>query len=200
MLRPLTFLSGLALVGLGGSLVARAITGGYRHAPGERNAGASVAYGRGARIDKTVTIAREVEELYGFWRDLANLPDIMSHLVDVTEIDPRRSHWVARGPKGYTAEWEAEIIDDTPGERIAWRSVSGSVANAGSVRFRRTPDGRGTELHLEMEWAPPAGILGASFVHLFGGDPALIVERDLLRFKTFMETGEFAVNGTIVNP
>jgi uncharacterized membrane protein len=49
-----------------------------------------------------------------------------------------------------------------------------------------------------MEWTPPAGPLGKSFASLFGGDPALMVESDLRRFKATMEAGYYAVNGTDV--
>ncbi|HWT05357.1 MAG TPA: SRPBCC family protein, partial [Xanthomonadales bacterium] len=133
-----------------------------------------------------------------YWRDFGNLPSIMSHLEDVEVIDGVRSRWSAKGPAGFTAVWEAEIIDDTPGRRIAWRSVGGSIPNAGSVNFTDAPAGRGTELHVEMEWAPPGGALGKSFAHLFGDDPGLIVETDLRRFKATMEAGYVALNGTDV--
>jgi uncharacterized membrane protein len=49
-----------------------------------------------------------------------------------------------------------------------------------------------------MEWQPPAGALGKSFLDLVGGDPGLIVETDLRRFKSRIEGGTVAVNGTDV--
>jgi uncharacterized membrane protein len=196
--RPLTFLTGVALLGLGGSMIARAASAGDDTADSDTNAHASVPYGRGERIDKAFTIERTVPELYAYWRDLTNLPSIMSHLEKVELVNDHLSRWTARGPGGFRATWEAEIINDTPDERIAWRSVGGSVPNAGSVTFREAPGGRGTELHLEMEWTPPGGPLGTSFAHLFGGDPALMVESDLRRFKATMEAGYYAVNGTDV--
>lgn len=206
MLRPLTFVSGLALLGLGATLVARALgdsssdrEDGAGGVAGPRNADAAVPYRHGARIEKAFTIERSADDLYAYWRRLENLPTIMSHLAEVRENDDGRSHWVARGPRGITSAWDAELIDDTPGERIAWRSVGPTTTpNAGSVRFVPAPGGRGTEVHVEMEWTPPGGPLGASFVRAFGGDPALIVERDLRRFKSMMEAGDIALNGTDV--
>ncbi|MDQ6943825.1 MAG: SRPBCC family protein [Candidatus Eremiobacteraeota bacterium] len=198
--RPISLLAGAALVGLGGSLIARSLR---EHRDGDDgmhrdNGRASVPYGHGTRIEKVFTIMRPAAELYAYWRDFANLPSIMSHLEAVEVIDDLRSRWSAKGPADYTAVWDAEIIDDTPGRRIAWRSVGGSIPNAGSVRFADAPAGRGTELHVEMEWAPPGGRLGASFAHLFGDDPGLIVETDLRRFKATMEAGHVALNGTDV--
>ncbi len=198
--RPISLLAGAALVGLGGSLIARSL-GERRDGDSgtrPRNGHTSVPYGHGTRIEKVFTIMRPAAELYAYWRDFGNLPSIMSHLEKVEVIDDVRSRWSAKGPAGYTAVWEAEIIDDTPGRRIAWRSVGGSTPNAGSVRFADAPAGRGTELHVEMEWAPPGGRLGASFAHLFGDDPGLIVETDLRRFKATMEAGYVALNGTDV--
>ncbi|HEY0383910.1 MAG TPA: SRPBCC family protein [Candidatus Elarobacter sp.] len=204
--RPISLLTGVALLGLGGSLIARALSAGgdgNRNGngatnAGPRNEGASVPYGHGTRIEKVFTIMRPAAELYGYWRDFGNLPSIMSHLQSVEVLDDLRSRWTAKGPAGFTAVWEAEIIDDTPGRRIAWRSVGGSIPNAGSVSFTAAPADRGTELHVEMEWAPPGGPLGKSFAHFLGDDPGLIVETDLRRFKATMEAGYVALNGTDV--
>ena len=199
--RPLTLLAGVALIGLGVSLIARSGTGDDdERTPGgfERNRDASVPYGEGTRIEKAFTIECPAAELYAYWRNLENLPSIMSHLASVEDLGDGRSRWTAKGPGGVPASWEAEIIDDTPGERISWRSVGGTVPNAGSVTFTEAPGERGTELRVEMEWAPPGGPLGKSFASLFGGDPGLIVESDLRRFKATMEAGYHAVNGTDV--
>jgi uncharacterized membrane protein len=189
--RPISLLTGAALVGLGGSLIARSLAKDDEHR-------ASVPYGHGTRIEKAFTIMRPAGDLYAYWRDFANLPSIMSHLEAVDVIDDLHSRWSAKGPAGFTAVWEAEIIDDTPGRRIAWRSIGGGIPNAGSVNFIAAPAGRGTELRVEIEWAPPGGALGKSFAHLFGDDPGLIVETDLRRFKSTMEAGHVAVNGTDV--
>jgi len=198
-IRPLTLLTGVALLGVGGSMIARSLKNrDGDSSPQTHNGRASVSYGHGARIEKVFTIMRPAAELYDYWRDFGNLPSIMSHLERVEVIDDLRSRWSAKGPAGFSAVWEAEIINDTPGRRIAWRSVGGSIPNAGSVSFKDAPGDRGTELHVEMEWAPPGGALGKSFAHLFGDDPGLIVETDLRRFKATMEAGYVALNGTDV--
>jgi uncharacterized membrane protein len=131
--------------------------------------------------------------LYSFWRKLENLPSIMSHLESVTVIDDRRSHWAARAPKiaGGQVEWDAEIVDERPNERIAWRSLPGSgVANRGFVEFKKAPGDRGTYLHVDMEYSPPAGKLGSVVARLFGENPEATIREDLRRFKRSMEIGE----------
>jgi uncharacterized membrane protein len=139
----------------------------------------------------TLIIDREPPELYRHWRDLGHLPQFMQHLVRVQVNNDRRSHWVARGPADSTLEWEAEITEDLPNERIAWRSVEGSdVDHAGAVRFEPAAGGRGTIVTVDMHYRPPLGTVGAAVAAWFGEDPNQTVKMDLRRFKQVMEAGE----------
>jgi uncharacterized membrane protein len=151
------------------------------------------AHGReqGIQVHKAITISRPPEEVYRFWRKLENLPRFMSHLEAVRELDDRRSYWKVRAPLGTTVEWTAEIVEDRPDELISWRSVEGSqVSNSGTVRFTRAPGDRGTEVHLDLRYDPPAGTVGATIAKLFGREPSQQVDGDLRRFKQVLETGE----------
>ena len=148
---------------------------------------------RGGVMPITVTLAinRSASDLYGFWRDFANLPRFMRHLESVRVSGDRRSHWVAKGPAGTTVEWDAEITEDRPNEVIAWRTGETSdVDHSGSIRFSPAPQGRGTYVTVQMQYRPPGGALGAAFAALFGEDPSQTVKADLRRFKQLMETGE----------
>ncbi|MFI6263367.1 SRPBCC family protein [Micromonospora sp. NPDC051006] len=143
------------------------------------------------RIDVGVTVNRSPAEAYRFWRDVENLPRFMSHLESVRAEDLRRSHWTARGPAGRLIEWNAEILDDQPNRSIAWRSMPGArVPNAGRVRFQPAPGDRGTEVRVQLGYAPPAGSLGRAVAKLFGEAPEQQVRDDLRRFKQVLETGE----------
>ena len=141
-------------------------------------------------VSKSVTINRPRQEVYEFWRDLEHLPTFMIHLEAVRSSGDQRSHWVANGPAG-RVEWDAEIIEDRPGEIIAWHSLEGSdVPNGGSVRFTDAPADRGTEVHVDLHYDPPAGAAGAMVARLFGEEPQQQLRDDLRRFKQVMETGE----------
>lgn len=141
------------------------------------------------RVRRAITINRTPEELYRFWRDFQNLPRFMKHLESVQVLDQSHSHWVAKGPAGSTVEWDAEMTEDRPNEFIAWRSLEGAdVENNGSVSFHRTQ--RGTEVHVDLTYLPPAGSLGSWAAWLLGEEPGQQVQDDLRRLKQVMETGE----------
>ncbi len=162
-------------------------------------AACALQYGRKSgpiRVEKVIAINRSPDELYQFWRQFENLPRFMRHLESVQQMSPKRSQWRAKGPAGTSVEWQAEIVDERPGELISWRSLPGAdVDNAGSVRFERTPDGQGTSVRVTMEYRPPAGVFGASIAKLLGEEPDTQVQRDLYRFKQIIEAGELVTHG-----
>jgi uncharacterized membrane protein len=145
----------------------------------------------GIRVRHAVTINRPLDEVYRFWRSVENLPRFMDHLEAVEQVDTRRSRWRAKGPLGTRVEWEAEIINEVENEVIGWASLPGGhVVTAGSVNFRPAPGGRGTEVHVKLQYDPPAGKAGAAFAKLFGEEPSQQIQEDLRRLKELMEAGE----------
>jgi uncharacterized membrane protein/uncharacterized protein YjeT (DUF2065 family) len=145
-------------------------------------------------VMKSITINRPIEEVYAFWHNFENLPRFMSHLESVQVTGDRRSHWKAKAPAGTTVEWDAEMTEDSPNERIAWRSLEGAdVYNTGSVNFEPAPGNRGTEVHVELEYKPPAGKLGKVVAKLLGEEPDIQVADDLRAFKQVIETGEVVI-------
>jgi uncharacterized membrane protein len=153
--------------------------------------GTRPAVRHGRPVARSITVRQSPELVYAFWRRLENLSRFMEHLESVRTIDERHSHWRARGPAGVSVEWDAQIVIDRPNELIAWRSLPGSaVSNSGQVRFVRAPGDRGTEVHVELLYSPPAGKLGVVVAKLLGEEPAQQVANDLRRFKQVLETGE----------
>jgi uncharacterized membrane protein len=151
----------------------------------------SVRRHRDASAEATVTIAREVDEVYGFWRRLENLPRFLLGVHSVTALDDTRSHWEAHIPEVGLVAWEAEILEDRPGELIAWRSLGGSeVHHSGAVQFRPAPGGRGTEVRLSMEPFASGGRVSRWLARLVGWGTERAVAEDLRRLKQLLETGE----------
>lgn len=144
----------------------------------------------GVKIERTIHVDRDRDELYRFWRYQDNLPQVMTHLVSVRPTGPNRFHWVARGPMDRTLAWDAEVINERPGELIAWRSLPGSqVDTAGSVHFRRAPSGRGTEVTISLRYDPPGGRAAAELAHWLGQGLQEELADDLQLFKLKMERG-----------
>lgn len=198
---------GLALALAGGALIERGVRGRRdrsrslfggaarllpRLRAGQRALGRTSALGPTAtHVARTVTIARPREELYRFWHDFENLPRFMRHLDRVEVIDGKRSRWTARAPAGASVSWMAEIVDDRENELIAWRSIEpADVESEGSVRFVPAPGGRGTEVHVTLDYKTGAGALGRAVAKAFGEEPEQQIRRDLHRFKQLMEAGE----------
>lgn len=141
-------------------------------------------------VKKAFTINRQPDVVYSFWRKLENLPRFMRHLESVEVIDERRSRWRAKAPVG-TVEWEAEIVDEQPNERISWRSLEGAtVPNSGTVRFAPASGARGTEVHVDLEYSIPGGRLAALVAKMFGEEPEQQIVDDLRRVKQLLEAGE----------
>ena len=192
---------GAAMILAGSEMVRRGVTGkcyfyqtlGVRSASPGQGKNISVPYELGVYVREAITIYKSRTEVYRFWRALSNLPRFMRHLKSVVHTGANRTHWVAEGPGGTSVQWDAEIVNEIENEVLAWRSLEGSsVDNAGSVRFRDAPGGRGTEIEIELQYNPPAGMVGAMVAKLFARDPQAEIEGDLGRLKQYLESGEIA--------
>jgi uncharacterized membrane protein len=140
-------------------------------------------------VVRSITINREPEVIYRFWRSLENLPKFMAHLEAVRD-EGDVSVWRAKAPAGTSVEWRAEITLDIPSQKLAWRSLDGAVVpNRGVVCFQAPPNGRGTEVIVELKYEPPGGALGAAIAKLFGEEPGQQIASDLRRLKQVLETG-----------
>ena len=199
-------LGGAALALLGAALVHRGATGhcvvykamGMDTANGDK-AGLRKQHGRGAvldassaiKVEQSVVIDRPAAELFRFWRNFENLPQVMTHLEAVEVLSDTRSRWRAKAPAGGHVEWEAVVHNEVPDKLIGWKSINeATVPNAGSVHF--TPVAGGTEVRVIFEYQPPGGRLAQAAGRLFGEEPDMQVREDLQRFKETMERGALA--------
>lgn len=185
--------AGLAMAAAGGALLYRGATG---YCPVNSAAGRDTAGSKDISIEitRSLTIRRPRQEVYQFWRQLENLPQFMNHLKEVRQLGPKRSHWVAKIPKGIgTVAWDADIVQEEENNLLAWRSLPGSsVDNAGEVRFMDAPADRGTVIQATISYRPPAGDVGGGIAKLLNPVFKQMVLNDLHRFKQLMEAGEVA--------
>lgn len=186
-------LARLSLAATGGAMLYRGVTG---YCPANEQIGRDTSKpGQQAspiEIETSLTVEQPRDEVYAFWRQIENLPRFMEHLSEVRDLGGGRSHWVAPVPGGFgQIEWDAEIVDEEDGRRVAWRSVEGAdIANAGDVRFEDAPGKRGTDIHAKITYRPPAGEVGRAATKLFNPAFRQMVKEDVRRFKHIAEAEE----------
>ncbi len=140
------------------------------------------------KVRKAITIDAPIDEVYQFWRNFENFKLFMDHVKNITVQDDV-SNWQVAGPAGSTVEFQSHITRDIPNKSIAWETVPDSqIKHAGSVRFDPNRDG-GTRVSVQMEYLPPAGVVGHAVAQLFGVDPRQAMNDDLMRLKSLLETG-----------
>lgn len=151
-------------------------------------------------IDDTITVNVPVTRAYNQWTQFEQFPLFMEGVKEVKQLDNQRLHWKAE-IGGQTKEWDAEIVEQVPDLRIAWRSTGGAK-NAGRLDF--TPLGaEQAEVHLHLDYDPEG------LTEKMGDALGLVASRvtgDLKRFKEFIEnrpaTGAWRgeIHGTEVRP
>lgn len=184
-------LGNLVLIAGGGALIYRGLTGWCAVYEALQLSTTSADTGPGMTLEAAITVHKPAAEVYRFWRHLENHPRFVSHLQSVVSTGGKRSHWVAKAPMQQPIAWDAEIVEERQNALISWRSMPGAdIDHAGTVRFRELPNGRGTEVRLRLEYAPPGGMAGIALARLFKTLTAQQLQEDLRRCKQIIETGE----------
>jgi len=132
-------------------------------------------------IEKSIEVNVPVRTAYNQWTQFEEFPRFMEGVKEVNQLDDTHLHWKA-AIAGQQKEWDAEITEQTPDQRIAWTSRGGAI-NGGVVTFHRLSDAR-SKVMLQLEYAPQ-GI--AENVGDALGVVSLRVQGDLERFKVFIE-------------
>lgn len=171
----------------GGYFLYRGLTG---NCPLYTSLGKTTEESININIKTTMVVSKPRQEVYAFWRELENLPLFMEHLASVKNIDSKRSSWEAKLP-GNVAKlyWEAEVVNDVPGELISWRSIHNStIGNEGKVEFSDVADGMGTKVTVLISYIPPGGGMGTGIAKLLNPVFENMVEKDINNFKEFIES------------
>ncbi|HEV7908126.1 MAG TPA: SRPBCC family protein [Pseudonocardiaceae bacterium] len=135
-----------------------------------------------ATIEKSVDVQVPVSTVYNQWTQFESFPRFMDGVERIDQITPTRTHWVTK-IAGVSREFDAEITEQHPDERVAWHTVDGPP-HGGVVTFHRL-DGWATRVNLQMEYEPEtitekAGAALGVVEHRIDGD--------LQRFKEFIES------------
>ena len=132
-------------------------------------------------IEQSIEVEVPLRTAYNQWTQFEEFPHFMEGVESVRQIDDTHLEWTAE-IAGARRQWRAEITEQHPAERVAWRATTG-IDNAGVVTFHRLGDRR-TKVMLQLD-VEPEGMVEQV------GDKLGFVKRraagDLERFKAFIE-------------
>jgi uncharacterized membrane protein len=132
-------------------------------------------------IEKSIEVKAPLHTVYNQWTQFEEFPHFMEGVEEVRQLGDKRLRWKAE-IGGKSKEWDAEIFEQIPDQRIAWRSISG-VKNSGNVSFFATDEAT-TRVTLKLNYEIDGAMEKMA-------DALGVVERrvegDLKRFKEFIE-------------
>ncbi|MEU2350414.1 SRPBCC family protein [Modestobacter sp. NPDC049651] len=135
-----------------------------------------------ATVEKSIDVDAPIRQVYDQWTQFESFPEFMGGVERITQTDDRHTHWVTN-VDGVKREFDAEITEQHPEERVAWKSTDGK-SHAGVVTFHKLDDTT-TRVMVQIDWAPEGIVekVGAAT-----GFDDRQVKGDLDRFKTFIES------------
>ncbi|KRC48840.1 MULTISPECIES: SRPBCC family protein [unclassified Nocardioides] len=134
------------------------------------------------QIQESIDVDVPVRTAYDQWTQFESFPQFMSGVESITQLDDKRLHWVTN-IAGVEREFDAEITEQHPDERVAWTSTGGDTKQAGVVTFHRLDEGR-TRVMAQIDWQP------SGLVEKVGSAVNIDQHRvkgDLEKFKEFIE-------------
>lgn len=133
-------------------------------------------------IEQSIDVEVPVATAYNQWTQFESFPQFMGGVESITQLNDTLTHWKTK-IGGVEREFDAEITEQHPDERVAWKSVDGKT-HAGVVTFHRLSDTT-TRLMVQIDWETET--LAEKVGAVVGVDDAQ-VKGDLKRFKEFIET------------
>ena len=135
-----------------------------------------------SNVEESIEVNVKVSTAYNQWTQFEEFPKFMVGVLEVRQLDDTHLHWRAE-IAGKEEQWDAEITEQIPDKRIAWRSTSGAK-NAGVVTFHKISDST-TRVMLQMDY-DPQGVIETVGDAL--GAVKMQTRRNLERFKEFIES------------
>jgi uncharacterized membrane protein len=132
-------------------------------------------------VEESIEVDVPVSTAYNQWTQFKEFPRFMASVQEVHQVDDTHLHWRAN-VAGKTKEWDAEITEQIPDQRIAWRSIGG-VKNSGIVTFTRIGDNK-TRIDLRMDYEPETTVEKAGAMV---GGVKITAKGNLYRFKELIE-------------
>jgi len=135
-----------------------------------------------SNVEESIEVNVPVRTAYNQWTQFEEFPQFMDGVESVKQLDDTHLRWVAEiGGKRH--EWEAEITEQDPDQRVAWKATDGKT-NAGVVTFHRLGEDQ-TKVMVQIDYEPE-GLL-ERVGDAIGADERK-VKGDLKRFKELIES------------
>ncbi|WP_411721190.1 SRPBCC family protein [Mycetocola sp.] len=138
-----------------------------------------------ATVKSDIDVSVPISTAYNQWTQFESFPQFLSGVDNVVQKTDTLTHWKV-SVAGVTREFDAEITEQHPDERIAWKSTGGED-HAGVVTFHRLSDAE-TRISLQLDWTPQ-GIVEKAGALLQVDD--IQIGRDLKKFKELIESNGF---------
>ncbi|MEU6577899.1 SRPBCC family protein [Streptomyces sp. NPDC046805] len=133
-------------------------------------------------VKESVEVDVPVRAAYNQWTQFEDFPQFMEGVEAVEQLDDTHNHWTTK-LGGMRRDFDTEIVDQLPDERITWRTISGDTRQRGSVRFLSLGDDR-TRVAIVMDIEPTGPV---ETVGDWLGAADRRVKGDMRRFKEFIE-------------
>jgi uncharacterized membrane protein len=143
-----------------------------------------------AQITESIDVSVPVTTAYNQWTQFESFPEFLDEVDSITQTDETHTHWkVTVG--GVTREFDAEITEQHPDERVAWNSVGGDTEHAGVVTFHKLTD-NSSRVTVQLDWEPQGFVEKAGSML---GMASHAVKKDLENFKKLIEAQGTSTGG-----
>ena len=82
------------------------------------------------QIIETIDVGVPVTTAYNQWTQFESFPHFLDEVEQITQIDDTHQHWKVK-VGGAEREFDTEITEQHPDERVAWKSIGGDTDHAG---------------------------------------------------------------------
>ncbi|WP_404430954.1 SRPBCC family protein [Microbacterium lacus] len=142
------------------------------------------------QIIETIDVDVPVRIAYNQWTQFESFPKFLDEVESITQTGETHTHWKV-SVAGVTREFDAEITEQHPDERVAWTSTGGETEHAGVVTFHKLTEGS-SRVTVQIDWEPE-GLVEKLGSLVGAGTHA--VKKDLKNFKEFIEAQGGAETG-----
>jgi len=135
-----------------------------------------------SQVIETIDVNVPVSVAYNQWTQFEEFPQFLSFVESITQATDTLTEWKVK-VGGVEREFEAEITEQHPDERVAWNSTGGEVDHAGVVTFHKLSDEE-TRVTVQLDWEAKG--LAEKVGSVLGIDDH-VIKKDLANFKEFIE-------------